>query len=143
MVKIRLLTQETQETGLIPGLGRCPGEGHGNPLQYPCLESPRTGEPGGLQSGGLQRAEHNRPQQSTKMTTYTTKTSEAHSLVFINARTNKTGSSPAPRQRYPLCDTSPTCAHPTSITHHCHSGQNQPQTRTLGVRWGNSKLFKE
>ena len=26
--------------GLIPGLGRCPGEGNGNPLQYSCLEKP-------------------------------------------------------------------------------------------------------
>ena len=26
--------------GSIPGLGRCPGAGHGNPLQYSCLESP-------------------------------------------------------------------------------------------------------
>ena len=26
--------------GLIPGSGRCPGGGHGNPLQYSCLESP-------------------------------------------------------------------------------------------------------
>ena len=25
----------------IPGLGRSPGEGHGNPLQYPCLENPK------------------------------------------------------------------------------------------------------
>ena len=25
-------------TGLIPGLGRSPGEGNGNPLQYSCLE---------------------------------------------------------------------------------------------------------
>ena len=24
----------------IPGLGRCPGEGNGNPLQYSCLEDP-------------------------------------------------------------------------------------------------------
>ena len=24
--------------GLIPGLGRSPGEGHGNPFQYSCLE---------------------------------------------------------------------------------------------------------
>ena len=24
----------------IPGLGRCPGEGHGNPLQCPCLKNP-------------------------------------------------------------------------------------------------------
>ena len=26
--------------GLIPGLGRSPGGGHGNPLQYFCLENP-------------------------------------------------------------------------------------------------------
>ena len=26
--------------GLIPGLGRSPGEGNGNPLQYFCLEHP-------------------------------------------------------------------------------------------------------
>ena len=25
--------------GLIPGLGRSPGGGHGNPLQYSCLEN--------------------------------------------------------------------------------------------------------
>ena len=25
--------------GSIPGLGRCPGEGNGNPLQYPFLEN--------------------------------------------------------------------------------------------------------
>ena len=26
--------------GLTPGLGTSPGEGHGNPLQYSCLENP-------------------------------------------------------------------------------------------------------
>ena len=26
--------------GSIPGSGRSPGEGNGNPLQYPCLENP-------------------------------------------------------------------------------------------------------
>ena len=29
------------DTGLIPGLGRFPGEGNGNPLQCSCLENPR------------------------------------------------------------------------------------------------------
>ena len=28
------------DTGLIPGLGRSPGGGHGNPLQCSCLENP-------------------------------------------------------------------------------------------------------
>ena len=27
------------DLGSIPGLGRSPGEGNGNPLQYPCLEN--------------------------------------------------------------------------------------------------------
>ena len=27
------------DSGLIPGLGRSPGGGHGNPLQYSCLET--------------------------------------------------------------------------------------------------------
>ena len=30
--------------GLIPGSGRSPGEGNGNPLQYSCLENPMDGE---------------------------------------------------------------------------------------------------
>ena len=40
--------------GLIPGLGRSPGDGNGNPLQYSCLEN-STEEPGTLQSIGVQR----------------------------------------------------------------------------------------
>ena len=29
------------DLGSIPGLGRSPGGGYGNPLQYSCLENPR------------------------------------------------------------------------------------------------------
>ena len=32
------------DPGLIPGLGRSPGEGNGNPFQYSCLENPMDGE---------------------------------------------------------------------------------------------------
>ena len=31
------------DPGLIPGLGRSPGEGNGNLLQYSCLENPMDG----------------------------------------------------------------------------------------------------
>ena len=31
------------DLGLIPGLGRCPGEGNDNPLQYSCLQNPLRG----------------------------------------------------------------------------------------------------
>ena len=33
-------TGDLGDMGSIPGLGRSPGEGHGNPLQYSCLENP-------------------------------------------------------------------------------------------------------
>ena len=32
------------DPGSIPGLGRSPGEGNGNPLQYSCLENPMDRE---------------------------------------------------------------------------------------------------
>ena len=41
-----------QETGSIPGSGRSPGEGNGNPFQYFCWRTPQTEEPGRLQSMG-------------------------------------------------------------------------------------------
>ena len=46
------------DVGSIPGLGRSPGDGNGNPLQYSCLEN-STEEPGRLQCMGLQRVRHN------------------------------------------------------------------------------------
>ena len=45
------------DLGSIPGSGRSPGEGNGNPLQYSCLEN--LMEPGRLQSTGSQRVGHN------------------------------------------------------------------------------------
>ena len=39
----------------IPGLGRSPGRGNDNPLQYSSLGIPWTAEPGGLQSMGLEK----------------------------------------------------------------------------------------
>ena len=32
--------EDARDEGSIPGLGRSPGGGHGNPLQYSCLEDP-------------------------------------------------------------------------------------------------------
>ena len=31
---------DVRDSGSIPGLGRSPGGGHGNPFQYSCLENP-------------------------------------------------------------------------------------------------------
>ena len=32
---------DIRAVGLLPGSGRSPGGGHGNPLQYSCLENPK------------------------------------------------------------------------------------------------------
>ena len=36
-------THNAGDLGSIPGLGRSPGEGNGNPLQNSCLENPMDG----------------------------------------------------------------------------------------------------
>ena len=36
--------RDVKEAGSIPGLGRCPGGRHGNPLQYSSLENPTDRE---------------------------------------------------------------------------------------------------
>ena len=56
---------DIRDEGLIPGSGRSPGEGHGNPFQYSCLENPTDREdPQGLQLIGLQRAKVDRVAKS-------------------------------------------------------------------------------
>ena len=48
---------DTRDVGLIPGLGRFPGEGNGSPLQYPCLENPIDKEAWhATVSGGLKQS---------------------------------------------------------------------------------------
>ena len=46
------------DLGSIPGSGRSPGEGIGNPLQYLAWRIPWTEEPGRLQAMGSQRVRH-------------------------------------------------------------------------------------
>ena len=46
--------------GLIPGLGRSPGGGHGNPLQYSCLENP-------VDRGAQQAAVHGVAKSQTRL----------------------------------------------------------------------------
>ena len=50
---------DIRDMGLIPGLGRSPGEGHGSPLQYSGLENPMNrGAWWAIVHGG-RRAGHN------------------------------------------------------------------------------------
>ena len=38
--EVKVSASNVGDLGLIPGLGRSPGEGNGNPAQYSCLENP-------------------------------------------------------------------------------------------------------
>ena len=47
------------DSGLIPGSGRSPGEGNGNPLQYSCLENPMDRDAWLATVHGSQNVGHN------------------------------------------------------------------------------------
>ena len=47
-----------EDLGLIPGSGRSPAEGNGNPLQYSCLGNPMDREAWWVRSTGSQRVRH-------------------------------------------------------------------------------------
>ena len=51
------------DLGSIPGLGRSPGGGHGNPLQYSCLENPMDG-------GAWQATVHGVAKSRTRMSDF-------------------------------------------------------------------------
>ena len=58
------------DLGLVPGSGRCPGEGNGNPLQYSCLENPMDG-------GAWWATVHGVAKSRTRLSDFT------HSLVLL------------------------------------------------------------
>ena len=41
--EVKASASNAGDLGSIPGSGRSPGEGNGNPLQYSCLENPMDG----------------------------------------------------------------------------------------------------
>ena len=43
VVQVKVSACNAGDLGSIPGSGRSPGEGNGNPLQYSCLENPMDG----------------------------------------------------------------------------------------------------
>ena len=46
-----------EDSGSIPGLGKSPGEGNGNPFQYSCLENPMGGEAGRATVHGVAKSQ--------------------------------------------------------------------------------------
>ena len=51
-------TRDRRDASWIPGLGRSPGGGHGNLLQYSCLENPMDRGTWQVESMGTQRGRH-------------------------------------------------------------------------------------
>ena len=78
------------DLGSIPGLGRFPGGGHGNPLQYSCLKNPygqsSLAGPGGLQFMGLQKVRHGREESRW----WRNRTGRPLSLLQIHRKNNWT-----------------------------------------------------
>ena len=54
---VKNLPANARDAGLMPGTGRSPGEGNGNPLSILAWEIPWTEEPGGLQSMGVAKSQ--------------------------------------------------------------------------------------
>ena len=71
---------DVRDVGSIPGLGRSPREGHGNPLQY-CLENP-------MDRGSWQATVHGVAQSWTRLSNFTSlrrqkKVQQKH-ITFVN-----------------------------------------------------------
>ena len=75
------------DPGLIPGSGRSPGEGNGNPLQYSCLEN-------SMDRGALQATVHGVSKSQTRLSDFTH--SLTHSRVSINVQLSIHSSPPQP-----------------------------------------------
>ena len=59
LVKDPSANADVRDMGSIPGWRRFPAGGHGNPLQYSCLENPKDRGADWLQSIGLHKVKHN------------------------------------------------------------------------------------
>ena len=64
------------DSGSIPGLGRSPGEGNDNPLQYSCLENP-------MDRGAWGATVHGVTKSRTRLSDFT------HTLIIVLFSVNK------------------------------------------------------
>ena len=67
------------DTGLIPGSGRSPGEGHGNPLQYSCLENP-------MDRGAWQATVHRVAQSQIQLKRLNTHTQSPSIILYLRPK---------------------------------------------------------
>ena len=71
--------EDTGDAGSLPGLGRFPGGGNGNPLRYSCLENPQD-------SGAWRATVHGVAKHQTQLSTHTCNTQKRifHFQLTIN-----------------------------------------------------------
>ena len=113
----------TGDVGSVPGSRRSPGGGHGNPLQYPCLENP-------MDRGAWWIMVHQVAKSQTQLSTHTPP--RKHRMPFKSQWSKKSrwAASHRPRPRGPLWlrpvvlahTSSPWCSpgsHPDFTTHAC------------------------
>ena len=68
--------RDTRDTGSIPGSGRSSGGGHGNPLQYSCLENP-------IDRGAWRTTVHRLTKSRTRLKWLSTHTQRAKRSQFL------------------------------------------------------------
>ena len=86
--EVKVFACNVGDLGSIPGLGRSPGGGNGNPLQYSCLEIPWAEELDRVQSMGSGRVRHD----------WTTECTHTHR--YICPTTTKAGMNAKGRSRH-------------------------------------------
>ena len=76
---VKSLSANVVDAGWIPGMGRSPGEGNGNPFQYSCLENP-------MDQGTWWATVHRVAKSRTRLSDFTSLHTEGqqsnHKLVF-------------------------------------------------------------
>ena len=75
---------DIRDSGLIPGSGRSPGGGHGNPLQYSCLENP-------MDRGGWQATIHRVTKNQTWLKEPSTRTPIIQTLTSLLSHGTRVG----------------------------------------------------
>ena len=69
---------DVRHVSSVPGLGRSPGGGHGNPLQYFCLENP-------MDRGAWRATVYGVAKSRTSLNLKQLSTQHTHTTVFVSA----------------------------------------------------------
>ena len=75
---------DARDVGSIPGLGRSPGEGNGNPLQYSCLENPMDRGAWQATVHGVAKSRTQLKRLSTYVTPSTSCVSGRNPFIFVS-----------------------------------------------------------